>query len=84
MVLMIVFSPISLIIPMVSPLYLLAFPSPEYYLVEPIDNPMVFDANVYLSYEDNEFDVLSGNVDDYVSISYFRVYDPSTAFIMYA
>jgi len=38
---------------------------------------MIFDANVDLGYEDNEFNVLGGIVDDYVSLCYFRGYDPS-------
>ena len=38
---------------------------------------MVFNANVDLGYEDNEFNVLGGNVDDYLSLGYSRGYDPS-------
>jgi len=38
---------------------------------------MIYYANVDLGYEDNEFNVLGGNVDDYLSLCYFRGYDPS-------
>ena len=37
-----------------------------------ISNPMICDANVDLGYEDNMLDVLDGNVDDYLSLGYFR------------
>jgi len=60
-----------------SPLCLLPSSSLGYYIDTPIDNPMIFYANVDLGYEDNVFDVLGGNVNDYVSLGYFRGYDPS-------
>jgi len=50
---------------------------PEYYLDEPINNFLIYDSNVDLGHEDNEFNVLDGNVDDYLSLDYFRGYDPS-------
>jgi len=51
--------------------------SPKYSLDAPIDNPKICDSNVDLSYEDSDFSVLGGNVDDYVSLGCFRGYDPS-------
>jgi len=51
--------------------------STDYYLDVPISNPMIFDANVNLGYEDNMFSMLGGNVHDFVSLSYFRGHDPS-------
>jgi len=51
--------------------------SPRYYIYMPIDNPMIFDANVVLGCEGNMFDMLGGNVDEYVFLGYLRVYDPS-------
>ena len=47
----------------ILPICSLPFSCPEYDLVEPINNLMIFDANVDLGYEDNEFNVLGGNVD---------------------
>jgi len=38
---------------------------------------MICDSNVDLGYEDNMFNMLGGNIDDYVSLDYFRGYDPS-------
>ena len=61
----------------VSPICSLPSPSTKYYIDAPISNPMIFDANVDLGYEDNMFSMLGGNVDDYVSLGYFRGYDPS-------
>ena len=49
----------------------------EYYIDVPISNPMIFYANVDLGYEDKEFNLLGRTVDDYVSLGYFRGYDPS-------
>jgi len=49
----------------------------EYYLDEPINNFLICEANIDLGYEDNMFSMLGGNVDDYVSLGYFRRYDPS-------
>ena len=42
--------------------------SPKYQIDAPTDNPMIYDANVDLEYEDNVFDVLGGNVAEYVSL----------------
>jgi len=61
----------------VSPICSLPSPSPEHYLDEPLSNRMIFDASIELGYENNRFNVLGGNVDDYVSLGYFRGYDPS-------
>jgi len=55
----------------------LPFPSPEYDIDMPIENPMIFDANVDLGYKDKMFNVLGGNVDYYLSLGYLRGYDPS-------
>jgi len=44
--------------------------SPEYFLDEPIDNPMIYHANIDLGYKDNIFDVLGGNLDNFVSLCY--------------
>jgi len=49
--------------------------SPKCSLDAPIDNPKICDSNVGLGHENNEFNVLGGNVDDYLSLSYLRGYD---------
>ena len=46
-------------------------PSPKYFIDKPIENPMVFYANVDLGYEDNMFDVIGGNVDNFLPLGYF-------------
>jgi len=51
--------------------------SPQYYLDEPINNFLMCDANVSLGFVNNMFSILSGNVDDYVSLGCFRGHDPS-------
>ena len=51
--------------------------SPEYSLDAPIDNSKICDSNFYLGHEDNKFNVLGGNVDNYLSLGYLRGYDPS-------
>jgi len=38
---------------------------------------MICNANIDLDYEDNKFNMLGGNVDDYASLGYFRGSDPS-------
>jgi len=77
LVFMILFSPIPLIISMFSlRVHNPVFP-PEYSLDVPIDNPKICDSNIGLGHEDNEFNVLGGNVDDYASLGYFRGYNPS-------
>ena len=61
----------------VSPTCAQASISPEYSLDAPVDSPKIYHSNVDLGYEDNEFNVLGGNVDDYASFGYFKGYDPS-------
>jgi len=60
----------------ISPCCLLPSPSPEYYIDVPISNLMICDANMDLGHEDNMFRMLGGKVDDYVSLDYFKGYDP--------
>jgi len=60
-----------------SPLCSLPSPSSKYYIYMPIDYHMICDANVDLDCEDNVFGVLSGSVDNFVSLGYLRGYDPS-------
>jgi len=55
----------------VSPMYLQPSSSPEYYIDVPIDNPMICNGNVDLGYENNMFNILGGNVDNFVSLGYF-------------
>jgi len=38
---------------------------------------MIYDAAMDLGYKANMFNMLGGNVDDYVSLGYFSGYDPS-------
>ena len=47
----------------------------KYYFDEPIDDPMICDSNVDLDYESNTFDVLGGNVDNFLSLRHFSGYD---------
>jgi len=42
-----------------------------------MSNPMICNATMDLGYEINMFSMLGRNVDDYVSICYFRGYNPS-------
>jgi len=51
----------------VLPICTLPSQSPEYYFDRPINNFLICDANVNFGYENNVFDVLGGDVDDYVS-----------------
>ena len=60
----------------VSLLYSLPYPSPQCDIDVAIDNYMICDATMDLSNEDNVFDMLGGNVDDYLSLGYLRWYDP--------
>jgi len=76
LVLIILYHPDPLDHSFTSPHYLLPSPSPKYYIDVPIDNPMICSATMDLSYEDNLFDVPRRNVDDNVSLGYFRWYDP--------
>jgi len=43
----------------------------------PIGNPMIFYVNIDFGYEDNMFDVLGGSANNFVSLGYFKGYDPS-------
>jgi len=52
-------------------------PSPKYHNDVPIDNPIICDANVDLGYEDNMFDVLGGNINDFLPLGYFSGYNTS-------
>jgi len=54
--------------------HLCSLPSPslKYYINMPIDNPMIFYANVDLAYKDNVFVIFGGSVYDYVSLGCFR------------
>ena len=61
----------------VSPIYLLPSTSPDYYLDVPINYRMIVNANNDLGYENNMFDVLGGNANNFVSLGYFRGCDPS-------
>ena len=54
----------------VSPMYLQPSPCPKYYINVPINNPMICGANVDFSYKDNMFNMLSGNVDNFLSPGY--------------
>jgi len=59
--------------------------SPEYYLNEPTDNHMICDANVDLGYDDNIFDVLGGNVDNFVSLGYLNAsFNPHCMYLVAA
>ena len=63
----------------VSPICSLPSLSPE--------NPMIFDANIDLGYEDNMFSMLGGSIDDYVSRGYVTGHEcmiPSLILIVYA
>ena len=52
-------------------------PISKYYIEAPIDNSMICDATMDLGYENNMFSMLGVSVDDYVSLGYFKGYDPS-------
>jgi len=45
---------------------------------------MICNANIYLGYENNEFNVLGGNDDDYASFGYLEGMIPLLTLIMYA
>jgi len=51
------------------------FPSPEYYIDVPVDNPIICNATMDLGYEDNVLDMSGRNVYDYISLGYFRGYN---------
>jgi len=49
----------------------------EYYFDVPIDNLLICDANVDFGHDDNSFDVLDGNVDNFLFLSYLSGYNGS-------
>ena len=51
--------------------------SPEYSLDTPIDNLKIYDSNVDLGSVDNMFNMLGGNVDNFLSLWYVFGYDTS-------
>ena len=55
---------------------LLPFPTAKYCIDAPIGNNMIFEATMDSGYEDNVFDLLGGNVDDYAFLGYLRGYSP--------
>jgi len=58
-------------------MYLQPSPSPEYDVAEPIDNSLICNANIDLGYEDKMFNMLGGNVDNFLSLGYFSGYNAS-------
>jgi len=48
-----------------------------YSLDVPVDNPKICDSNVDLGHQDNEFNVLGGNVHNFLSLGYFTGYNAS-------
>jgi len=68
----------------VSSMYSLPSPSPEYDIVETIDNSMICDANDDLGYVDNMFSMLGGSLDNYVSLGYLEGMIPPLTLIVYA
>ena len=50
---------------------------PKYYLDEPINNSLIFDVNNDLDCEDNKFNMLDANVDNFMSLDYFSGYNAS-------
>jgi len=61
----------------VSPMYLQPSPSSEYDIAVPVDNPKICDSNVNLGHEDNELNMLGGNIDNCLSLGYFSGYNAS-------
>jgi len=61
----------------VSPMCSLLSPSPKYYIDMPVENPMIVDANVDLGYEVNMFDMLGGNINNFVSLDCFSGFNAS-------
>ena len=55
----------------------------EYYFDEPIDNPMLYDSNVDLGYQDDMFDVLHRNANHILSLGYYNGHDASLIHIAY-
>jgi len=67
----IMFPPIALI----SPMFYQPSWSLEYSFDVPIDSLIICDSNVDLGYKDNVFDMLSANIDNFLSLGYFGGYD---------
>ena len=61
----------------VSPTCSLPSSSTKYYIDSPIENPMIFDANVDLDYEVNMFNILGGNANSFVSLGCFIGFNAS-------
>ena len=51
--------------------------SPEYSLEAPIRNPKICDSNVDLGHAVKMFNMLGGNIDNFLSLGYFCGYDAS-------
>ena len=77
LVLIIMFFPNRLDHSHVLPVCSLPSHSLEYYIDALISNPMIFDANSDLGYEDNMFSMLGGNVDNFMFLGYFSRYNAS-------
>ena len=61
----------------IFPMCSLPSPSPEYYFDAPIENPMIFDANVDLGNEVNMFNIHGGNANNFVSLGCFSGFNTS-------
>jgi len=55
----------------VSPMCSQSSPYPEYYIDTPVDDHIIYGTNFDLGDEDNMFSMLSGNVDNFMSLCYF-------------
>jgi len=60
-----------------SPICSLSPPSPEYYTDTPIENPLIFDANVDLGYAVNIINMLGGNANNFVFLGCFSGFNAS-------
>ena len=54
----------------ILPICSLPSPSPKYFIDTPIENPIIFYTHFDLGYEDKMFNVLGGNVDNFLSLGY--------------
>ena len=61
----------------VSPMYLRPSHYPKCDIVEPIDNSMICNANIDLGCDDKMFNILGGNIDNFLSLGYFSGYNAS-------
>jgi len=61
----------------VSPICSLPSISPEYSLDAPFDSPKLCDSNVELGYAGKMFNMIDGNVDNFMSLGYFTGYNAS-------